>query len=303
MERGYDVGGTGFQAHVLEGFLHGEHVLEAGIRVDHGEQFVNDIGGYLGVGDPQGAVLEGGRIVVHSAIRPGRDGQFAEIGVLGEKAGRFGIGRQVDHGNVIGLGSHDDRAAREGGEQPEGIQLIVAECCRRIVVTHGVSFDLVPHAHVAEEQLTVGERAGAGVAHAHFLSREILDALDPGPFFDHQLGRGAVQPGHGHDVGVFTGIVFHFAIAAQPDMAGIDRAELLFAGIGFPEVFHRAGRRLGLDGKRFNFLDRFVDLDAVGHDLERSTGRTAAEDDPFLHGKGTCRKGEGDQNNHTDTQH
>ena len=57
MKGGNDVGGAGLQAHVLKGFFLADHVLEPLIRVHNGQHFVNNIGGNLGVGYPQGAVL------------------------------------------------------------------------------------------------------------------------------------------------------------------------------------------------------------------------------------------------------
>ena len=47
MKRGNDVGGAGFQAHVFKGLFLLDHVLEALVRVNQGEQFVNDIRGNL----------------------------------------------------------------------------------------------------------------------------------------------------------------------------------------------------------------------------------------------------------------
>ena len=61
--------------------------------------------------------------------------------------------------NVVGLGRHDDGTAWEGGKEPEGVQLIVAKGLGCIIITHGVSFDLVPHLHVVEKKLTIGKGA------------------------------------------------------------------------------------------------------------------------------------------------
>ena len=66
----------------------------------------------------------------------------------------------------------------KGGEQPEGVQLVVAEGLGRVVVTHGITLDLVPDPQVGKEQFTVGESARARITDANFLADKIGGALD-----------------------------------------------------------------------------------------------------------------------------
>ena len=169
--------------------------------------------------------------------------------------------------------------------------MLVAECSRSIVVSHGIAFDLVPDTHIGKEQLAVGKSAGAGIADTHLLADQVFDAFDARALANHQLSRSAVQPGNGHNIGVFFGVIFHLTVAAQPDVTGIDHAHLLSAGIGFSQIFNRTRRCLGLNGKIRTGFNRFINLDAVGNHLERSTSRSTTEYNSVfrIHASGKCQ--------------
>ena len=99
MKRRDDVGRTGFQAHLFEGLFLTVHVFQAFIGVNNGKQVVNGICGHLRVGNPQGTVLEGTGIIVHTAVGAGGYRQFAEIGILVIKTRSDGVRIQNADGN------------------------------------------------------------------------------------------------------------------------------------------------------------------------------------------------------------
>ena len=275
------------------------HVRQAFIGINCRQHFVNRVVGDLGIGDPQGRILERRGFFLDAAVSTRRHRQLAEVRVLVEETAFLGVFTEVDQLDVVGLRGHDNRAAGKCSEQPESVELLVTESLGRIVVSHGVAFDLVPHAHVVEEQFTVGECAGTGVTDADFLADKVLRAFDAGSLANHQLRRGAVQPGDRHHVFILLGVVFHLAVTAQVNVAGIDHAHLRLAGIYLAQVFHRTGGRLGADANVLGLLNRIVNLNRVGYHLESSAGWTAAEHHFILGRRGHRRQHAGCQQRRT----
>ena len=158
MKGGNNVGGSCFKVHVFKGFLLLHHMLETFIGVHCGKQIINNISRHLGVGHPQSAILERRSIIVNPFVSTGRYRKFAEIGIGIIKSRGFSVSTQVQQADLVSLGSHNHGAAWKGGEQPEGIKLLVAECGSCVVISHCISFNLVPDAKMAKEEFTVGKR-------------------------------------------------------------------------------------------------------------------------------------------------
>ena len=244
-------------AHVLEGLFLASQVGEPRFGVDLGEQVEDHVGRDPGVGYPERGILERGNRPIDAPIGAGGNSTHREVGILVEEAALLGLCCQVDQGNFVGLSRQHHGAAGEGGEQPEGVELAVAEGGGRIVVTHRVALDRIPDPHVGEEQLAVGEGAGARIPHADFPAGQIPDTPDARPLAHHQaepaLRTGETSPVH---VFVRTGVILQAAMAPQVDMPRVDHPELHPAPIDLAQVLQRPGRGLGLDGVVRGFLDR-----------------------------------------------
>ena len=271
------------------------------VPVDLGKQIVYHAGRDAGIGHPERRVLERANRSIDTTVGAGGNRNPGEVGILLKEAAIFGVRCQIEQGNVVGLGRQDHGAAGEGGEQPEGIELPVAEGGSRIVVSHCVALDRIPHPHVGEEQLTVGESAGPGVPYADFPASQILDAPDARSLAHHQLRRRTVQVKHREHVLVLAAVVFQPALAPEVDMPGVDHPELHPASIDLAQVLQRTRRGLGFDGVVRGRLDRAEGLNGVGHDLEGTSRRPAAKHHALAgRGVGGQGDGEGQQRRATD---
>ncbi len=159
MDRGDDTGQAAVDGHGLGGALYLDHVGEAFLGEDVADRVVDMLVLDVGVGNPQSRILEALDVVVHAAVGAGGNGNRGVERILLEGAALFAGFKGLQDLDLVAGRGLDNRAVREAGKDPHGIDQAVADSRGGLAVADEFNLHLVPQAEGAEEALCSCGRA------------------------------------------------------------------------------------------------------------------------------------------------